>query len=40
MSAGRPFVNIIREAVVDTGLEAVAIVAVDDVWSALRCKRV
>jgi len=32
--------DIIREAVAALGLETVAIVAVDAVWSALRCKQV
>lgn len=32
--------DVVRETVAGAGLEAVAIVAVDAVWSALRCKRV
>jgi hypothetical protein len=32
--------DVIRRAVARFGLEAVAIVAVDRVWSAMRCKRV
>jgi hypothetical protein len=31
--------DIIRRAMAEAGLEAVAIVAIDPVWSALRCKR-
>ncbi len=31
--------EVVRETVAAAGLEAVAIVAVDEVWSALRCKR-
>ncbi|HEY8077142.1 MAG TPA: hypothetical protein VIF62_23610 [Labilithrix sp.] len=30
--------DVLREAVAPFGLEAVALVALDDVWSALRCK--
>ena len=32
--------DVVRQTVAGAGLEAVAIVAVDEVWSALRCKRV
>ena len=32
--------DVVRQTVAGAGLEAVAIVAVDAVWSALRCKRV
>lgn len=31
--------DLIREAMADAGLDTVAIVAIDAVWSALRCKR-
>ena len=32
--------DLVRQTVARAGLETVAIVAVDEVWSALRCKRV
>ncbi len=32
--------DVVRETVARVGLETVALVAVDGVWSALRCKRV
>ncbi len=32
--------DVIRETVAGAGLQTVALVAVDEVWSAMRCKRV
>jgi hypothetical protein len=32
--------DVVRETVAGAGLQAVALVAVDQVWSAMRCKRV
>jgi len=32
--------DVVRQTVAEAGLQTVALVAVDEVWSALRCKRV